>query len=146
MLIHILHLVLVLPVEIYFHFNWQIVKNYVAHLQLFVLQTLKTNLLLSGYFYNADLWCSKFYIKSNIFWKGKTIFDFHLSSSQVSNINPLCTVNLDFKVQVAPVFTGIACERLGISVPMWSACLIVYFCATPTLDIVIFNWSLFLGK
>lgn len=55
--------------------------------------------------------------KVTYFEKEKNIFDFHLSSSQVSNINPLCIVKLDFKVQIVPVFTGSVYERLGISDP-----------------------------
>lgn len=55
--------------------------------------------------------------KVTYFEKGKIIFDFHLSSNQVSNINPLCIVKLYFKVQIVPVFTGSVYERLGISVP-----------------------------
>lgn len=45
--------------------------------------------------------------KVRYFEKKKDIFHFHLRSRQVSNINPLHIGNLDFKVWIVSVFTGI---------------------------------------
>lgn len=109
---------------------------------------MKNNLLLilNIHFVHMDIWYSKFYIKITFLEKDKNILDFHLSSSRATNIKTLCVFKVDFKVQIVPVFTGWAYEKPGISALMWSTYLIVYFSATPTLDIVIFNCPLALGK